>query len=610
MTRRPTNRILAAGALASIAVLTPSLPAMADQTPAPPSASPGTASPGALSTRLAGRQYEVLVDGVVKARFPVTDLANTVEAALSPDGARATVIPDFDSHRGSGLSVLDVATGSTRQLLSAPVTSAVFGPGDRLASAEDQTTSGAIRVGTATDAGSVVATVPGRDVRVLGWTPDGGSLFVVTRPEKADVFYAESLMRLDLATGQVSPVLKSDIAAHKIYSRFRLPLVNGEQRVSYVSTDAKDMCAGTSELDLASTTGERLRRFGTDRTLHYRDGLWSEDGATVTYEAQSCPDPKAGKKASEARSAAVNGIWTAGVAGGRRTRLVDGISAAYQMRSLRGGRLALGSPRDGVRMVDASASTSAAPLSAATLNSAFAEGAAKVTLADRAKVMPAAETGTTNGSAAPATALSANAVHMPLSSVYIHQLWDTEDAFNGNWACAPTSAVMALAGYQLKNQFPVNVSVPYPHTSPYGGYITREFTSPDGKTRFNYTAPDANGNWWPGAYGWVVGDDGYGYLSYLLTFLQRNGAYPHQPAAGVNLQAWVRGEIDKGYFVIAGGTYQLGGSGHYAVIVGYDDNGNFLVNDPYGKYASGNYDPGHPYTYSWSFMSPSVLVAT
>ena len=55
---------------------------------------------------------------------------------------------------------------------------------------------------------------------------------------------------------------------------------------------------------------------------------------------------------------------------------------------------------------------------------------------------------------------------------HIHQLWDTSDAFNGHWACGPTSATMVLAYYKLLGPKPIQTSG---HTSQFGWYVSNRF---------------------------------------------------------------------------------------------------------------------------------------
>ncbi|MFI6180309.1 hypothetical protein ACIA8R_32535 [Nonomuraea sp. NPDC051191] len=79
----------------------------------------------------------------------------------------------------------------------------------------------------------------------------------------------------------------------------------------------------------------------------------------------------------------------------------------------------------------------------------------------------------------------------------INQVYDTRDEFDGRGSCGPTTAVMTMAGYQLK-EWGLWVNYGGRHYSPYGRYVTDEY--PYNNTIFNRTAPDFSGNGsWMGA---------------------------------------------------------------------------------------------------------------
>ncbi len=63
-----------------------------------------------------------------------------------------------------------------------------------------------------------------------------------------------------------------------------------------------------------------------------------------------------------------------------------------------------------------------------------------------------------------------------LNIPYVHQLWDTPEEFNGNWACGPTCVTMVLAYYNALEANPIEISTPRLHTSPFGVLISRGFS--------------------------------------------------------------------------------------------------------------------------------------
>jgi hypothetical protein len=207
-----------------------------------------------------------------------------------------------------------------------------------------------------------------------------------------------------------------------------------------------------------------------------------------------------------------------------------------------------------------------------------------------------------------------------LPNHYIHQLWGTEADFNGSWACSSTSAVMALAGYQITNPW-----LSHRAPSEYGDYVTQQHTTKNGSVA-SYTAPAPSVNdpypydgvyqnggplYWPGVYGWTVDGDGYGHADWIVTYLAAQGANPHDIG---NSAAALQSAIDAGYFVIVGGQYFLpAGGGHFAVVVGYkvysDGTVTFVVNDPYGYQETGA-DNGAAVEYTFGQMHAARLIAT
>lgn len=167
---------------------------------------------------------------------------------------------------------------------------------------------------------------------------------------------------------------------------------------------------------------------------------------------------------------------------------------------------------------------------------------------------------------------------------YLHQVYDVPDWFNGNWACAPTTAMMVIAYYNKLPYWNCVCSNPYQHTSHYGRYICERYFYRE--MNYNLQAQDPSGNWAMG---------GYGYM-----WAGSNRPYTHMaPYIGNhNITSWrddspsfslVTGELNQGYPY--GLCVGLTAAGHLVLAVGQVLDWHTLIfNDPYGNKNT----PGYP----------------
>ena len=178
---------------------------------------------------------------------------------------------------------------------------------------------------------------------------------------------------------------------------------------------------------------------------------------------------------------------------------------------------------------------------------------------------------------------------------YIHQVYDTPDWFNGNWACGATSAMMALAYYGILPYWDCTVSVPYPHVSHWGRYICEIYTF-NGHT-YDIGSVDPSGNTGYGGYGYITQnnwEDTKGHMAEYATYHGLGSGVDWSPAWGE-----LTAEIDSGHPVVL--LTSLTSAGHYVLAVGYYTNQySVVINDPYGNKNQGymNYN-GAYVTYDW-----------
>jgi hypothetical protein len=108
-----------------------------------------------------------------------------------------------------------------------------------------------------------------------------------------------------------------------------------------------------------------------------------------------------------------------------------------------------------------------------------------------------------------------------LGAPYINQRYDTGDAFAGQWACGPTSTLMALAALKKITPHSINCTRPWHHSNPWGWYDSHQYTSPTGFV-FSATQPDPTGKPFPGAYGSCIKEGGaWAYL--IQDFVTHHG---------------------------------------------------------------------------------------
>jgi hypothetical protein len=184
-----------------------------------------------------------------------------------------------------------------------------------------------------------------------------------------------------------------------------------------------------------------------------------------------------------------------------------------------------------------------------------------------------------------------------LSMPYIHQVYDTPDSFNGNWACGPTSTVMAICHFGRLKTWPITVSVPTSHTSDYGAYVAEKYTV-YGNT-FDRMQTDASGNAAYGGYGWCT-ESGAAWAWRMQDYAKKH-SLSSDFTSTISFSA-VKQEIDNGKVVVLS-TY-LTSSGHLITVKGTTSSGELVVNDPYGDKNLGykNYK-GEGAVYTWAQTS-------
>jgi hypothetical protein len=187
------------------------------------------------------------------------------------------------------------------------------------------------------------------------------------------------------------------------------------------------------------------------------------------------------------------------------------------------------------------------------------------------------------------------AAQVRLDVPYIHQVKDTPDNIDGDWACGPTSIAMSLAYYgkidpwprtEAQNQvFPMSVPAKSPTpVKPTGidfaPYVTSVYSN-NGHT-YSSLARDPHGTLVAGLYGTIC-PTGLASWPTMVSVLQWHGLSSQFVAT-----TWdgVVAALKRGHPVLLGNM--LTTEGHILVAIGFTADGNLIVNDPYGdRFAPG-----------------------
>lgn len=178
---------------------------------------------------------------------------------------------------------------------------------------------------------------------------------------------------------------------------------------------------------------------------------------------------------------------------------------------------------------------------------------------------------------------------------YLHQVYDTPDWFNGHWACGATSAMMAIAFYEILPEWICNCSSPYQHISKYGRYICEIYSF--NNYTYNIGGYDPDGNLGYGGYGYIIQNNWENTKEYMAQYARHhkiNSSVDWSPSYAKFSQ-----EMDKRFPVVI--LNSLTSSGHYILGIGYNSaQRSVVVNDPYGNKNQGymNYN-GKNVVYDW-----------
>ena len=195
--------------------------------------------------------------------------------------------------------------------------------------------------------------------------------------------------------------------------------------------------------------------------------------------------------------------------------------------------------------------------------------------------------------------ISLQAVRAPILDTinlpYVNQTYDTPDWHSGSSSCAPTSASMVLAYYNILRPWNIWVSYPPPgHYSPYGSYVADKYTY--WNTSYASAALD-----YSGAYAW----GGYGYMwSTGSPYTRMAGYYANHKLQPLESDA--PPYTDATAEIYAGRPYTMcvtitGPQGHLIVARGIYADHTLVFNDPWGNKNNATYHSpyGKGAIYDW-----------
>jgi hypothetical protein len=160
---------------------------------------------------------------------------------------------------------------------------------------------------------------------------------------------------------------------------------------------------------------------------------------------------------------------------------------------------------------------------------------------------------------------------------YVHQVYDTPpDAYEGYWACAPTTASMVFAYYNIVPPWPSHCADPSSHYNDYGAYVVNKYNF----LGSSYTLAASN---------YRENDDygGYGYMwnggsphSKMRQYYLNHGLDATQSESPPYSQAKAEIDADRLYTMCVGLTT----SGHLVLAHTLGSGSReLIVNDPYGN---------------------------
>lgn len=189
------------------------------------------------------------------------------------------------------------------------------------------------------------------------------------------------------------------------------------------------------------------------------------------------------------------------------------------------------------------------------------------------------------GSSASPPIEAATSVSLLRPIPYVHQVYDTPDAFDGNWACGATSAIMAINYYGILPYWDVTCSTPYSHVSHYGRYVSDIYTY-NGVT-YNIRAKDASGQWAYGGYAYIVRNNWADTKGYMRDYIINHGL-----SSAVDWSpTWEKLQTEVNNDDPCVVLNSLTSAGHYITTIGYYTTQRTAVfNDPYGNKNT----PGYP----------------
>jgi Tol biopolymer transport system component len=180
---------------------------------------------------------------------------------------------------------------------------------------------------------------------------------------------------------------------------------------------------------------------------------------------------------------------------------------------------------------------------------------------------------------------AATRVTLLRSMPYIHQVYDTPDSFDGDWACGATSALMAINYFGTLSYWDVTCSWPYSHVSHYGRYVSEIYTY-NGHT-YNIRGRDASNSWAYGGYGFIIQNNWADTKGFMRDYIINHGL-----SSSVDWDptwAKLQAEVDNDDPCVV--LNSLTTAGHYITTIGYyTAQHTAIFNDPYGNKNT----PGYP----------------